>query len=133
MSYEHGDHIALYPRNSAATVTAACAALRWDPNTRFSLSIPPSNPEMLPEPFACPTTVATALAHHCELLQHPDKACLLLLAACANDDGEAARLRRLGGHEGKQEFAEWVVASKRSLVEVLEVRRRRCVLLRVCA
>lgn len=122
MAYEHGDHIAVFARNSSATVHEACTALGYAPNTIFSLSIPEGNPEMLPEPFECPTTIEQALTHHCELLQHPDKAALLLLAAHAEDAEQAARLKRLGGHEGKEEFAQHIVASKRSLIEVLQVR-----------
>ena len=76
---------------------------------------------MLAEPFACPTTVHMALQHHCELLQHSDKAALQLLASCAADESEAQRLRHLAGHDGKAEFAEYIVASERSLIEVLQV------------
>ena len=120
--YEAGDHIAVYAHNSAAVVAAACAALRWDPGTAFSLAVPPENPEFLPPPFAGPTTVERALTHHCELLQHPDKACLSVLAACALDTGERRKLEALAGHAGKAEFASYIVAAKRSLIQVLEVR-----------
>jgi NADPH-ferrihemoprotein reductase len=122
MSYEHGDHIAVYPRNNPGVIEAACKALRWDADAVFTLSVPADNPEMLPAPFACPTTVRLALTHHCELLQHPDKAALQLLATCASDSAQAARLRHLAGREGKDEFAEYIVASQRSLIEVLQVR-----------
>jgi NADPH-ferrihemoprotein reductase len=128
MQYEAGDHIAVYAHNSKDTVLAACAALRWDPETSFSLSVPPENPEMLRPPFPCPVTVEDALTQHCELLQHPDKACLALLAMCAADAGQADKLWRLSAHEGKDEYADYVLSSKRSLVQVLEVCPFSCLL-----
>jgi sulfite reductase alpha subunit-like flavoprotein len=121
LAYEHGDHIAVYVHNSPETVAAAVTALGWDPATAFSLSIPPENPEMLPPPFPGPITITEALRHHVELLQHPDKAALAVLASCAADPDEAKRLRWLAGHDGKADFAQYIVHDKRSLIEVLEV------------
>lgn len=122
MTYEHGDHVAIYPRNSPHTVAAACIALGWDADAAFVLSTPPGNPELLPAPFPGPITVRDALAHHVELLQHPDKGALLALAQCAANEKHAARLRWLAGHEGKADFASYILDAKRSLIEVLQVR-----------
>jgi sulfite reductase alpha subunit-like flavoprotein len=122
LTYEHGDHVAVYVQNSPDTVAAAVKALGWDPAASFSLSIPPGNPEMLPPPFSGPITVTEALRQHVEVLQHPDKSALLALASCAASAQEAQRLRWLAGHDGKAEFAQYMGHDKRSLIEVLEVR-----------
>jgi NADPH-ferrihemoprotein reductase len=98
-SYEHGDHIALYPRNSSDSVSRAASLLGVSPTTTFTLS-KPSTASMLQDPFPGPMTLQTALACFTDLLASPHKEALAALASVATDAGEAAKLGKLASHIG---------------------------------
>ncbi|PRW59852.1 NADPH-cytochrome P450 reductase [Chlorella sorokiniana] len=120
-TYDAGDHVAVFAENSDAVVSAAAAALGLPLNYCFRLSLPSPNKHSLPEPaVAGPLTLRCALARYADLLSAPNKAALLALAACATDAGEAKRLQRLASVEGKDDYHAYVVAPKRSLLEVMQ-------------
>lgn len=64
----------------------ACQQLGVAADTVLRLQIPVGNSEQLNDPFPCPVTLRTALAHHTELLQHPDKQALEALATCCSSE-----------------------------------------------
>ncbi|KAK9097878.1 hypothetical protein Syun_024923 [Stephania yunnanensis] len=103
--YETGDHVGVFCENSIENVEEAERLLGYSPDTFFSLHTDkedgtPLSGSSLPPPFPSPCRSACLAAH-------------------ASDQSEADKLKFLASPAGKDEYAQWVVASQRSLLEIM--------------
>ncbi|KAK6151445.1 hypothetical protein DH2020_014080 [Rehmannia glutinosa] len=101
LAYETGDHVGVYCENLIEIVEEAEKLLNLPPQTYFSIHSDKEDGTPL------------------NLLTAPKKSALIALAAYASNPSEADRLRYLASPSGKEEYAQYVVAGQRSLLEVM--------------
>ncbi|KAJ8414511.1 hypothetical protein AAFF_G00037130 [Aldrovandia affinis] len=121
ISYEAGDHVAVYPTNDVAIVNQIGQVLGVDLDTVISLNNldEESNKK---HPFPCPTTYRTALTHYLDITQPPRTNVLYEMAPYASDPKEQENMRKMASStpEGKALYQSWVLESRRGILAVLQ-------------
>ncbi|KAG2496114.1 hypothetical protein HYH03_005717 [Edaphochlamys debaryana] len=124
ISYEAGDHIAVFAQNGDDIVAKVAELLGFDLNALIRVSLPANTASAndLPPPFPGPLSVKTALAYFADVLSTPHRDALAALSTFAADREEAAKLALMGSTSpaGKAEFSKYIGTTKRSLLEVLQ-------------
>ena len=95
LSYETGDHLAVYPCNPPQLVQRLCARLGVKPNTYFTLSYVGSDGAILDDkpPFNLPTTVGQVLSEELDLsLREPLDDLLAFMYSVAENPQDKKRL-----------------------------------------
>ncbi|KAG7669862.1 hypothetical protein Ndes2437B_g06058 [Nannochloris sp. 'desiccata'] len=123
-TYEAGDHVGVFAENSPEVAAAAAKVLGLPLDMCFTLRTPSAGPSTsLPAPpgaAGAALTLRHALAHYADVLSSPDKGALSALAAFAINPEEAAKLNQLASIEGRDTYHSYIVASKRSLLEIMQ-------------
>ncbi|KAL2641396.1 hypothetical protein R1flu_008983 [Riccia fluitans] len=117
LKYQTGDHVAIYAENHKEYVEEASKLLGQPLDLIFSLH--DHRDESLSFPFPGSFTLEAALSRYSDFLSPPKKSELMVLAACASVKEEGDRLRLLASPSGRQEFIDYILDSKRTLLEVM--------------
>lgn len=80
ISYQTGDHIAIWPFNANEKIDQFLSTFALDPKKVFNLT--PLDPTMKP-PFPCPTTIETAVRYYLEIIGPVSRECLTVLSEFA--------------------------------------------------
>lgn len=121
ISYQHGDHVALWPSNSDVEVERILSVLglaegdkRHTPFNVISL-----DPTLAKVPFPTPTTYDAVFRHYLDISAIASRQTLSLLAQYAPSEDAKARLTRLG--TDKAVYHDEVVNGHLRLAEVLQI------------
>eukprot|EP00002_Diphylleia_rotans_P020438 TRINITY_DN3965_c0_g2_i1.p1 TRINITY_DN3965_c0_g2~~TRINITY_DN3965_c0_g2_i1.p1 ORF type:complete len:655 (+),score=133.83 TRINITY_DN3965_c0_g2_i1:47-2011(+) len=121
LSYETGDHLAVFPLNAPDLVNAYAKRLGFDLDQLFSL-VPVDSSSNEKSPFPTPCTVREALTKYCDLTHIASRMILKAMSECATDAKEKAHLGLLAStsEEAKKEYDSYVKHAVRNPLDVLE-------------
>eukprot|EP00002_Diphylleia_rotans_P009972 TRINITY_DN2034_c0_g1_i1.p1 TRINITY_DN2034_c0_g1~~TRINITY_DN2034_c0_g1_i1.p1 ORF type:complete len:650 (+),score=150.17 TRINITY_DN2034_c0_g1_i1:45-1994(+) len=121
LSYETGDHLAVFPNNHHELVAEYAKRLNADLDTLFTME-PVEADSNDKSPFPSPCTVRDALTKYCDITSPASKMMLQVLAHYATDAKEKDYLKLLAGssEESKAEYNKYIKKGIRNVLEVLE-------------
>eukprot|EP00163_Fabomonas_tropica_P027739 TRINITY_DN542_c0_g1_i3.p1 TRINITY_DN542_c0_g1~~TRINITY_DN542_c0_g1_i3.p1 ORF type:complete len:576 (-),score=154.83 TRINITY_DN542_c0_g1_i3:159-1886(-) len=119
VSYEAGDHMAIYPANDKDLVDAMLKRVGASADQYFKLTAKPDSDKK--HHYPCPITVGTALSMYADLTTPPTTTMLKALSEFAEDDTEKERLKYLSSSDtqARAEYQSYVKKSHRILLEIL--------------
>ena len=117
MSYEAGDHLAMFPLNSFATTSVLLKVLGADPNQVIALY----STEDPNTPLVGPCTAFAAIQGYYDILAPPRKPMLTMLADYTTNAEEKKRLLALASDDPDQqeEYNRYILHDVRTIAEVL--------------
>ncbi|XP_058794081.1 NADPH--cytochrome P450 reductase [Phymastichus coffea] len=121
MRYEAGDHLAVYPVNSAELVNKIGEKCGVNLDTVITLTNTDEE-STKKHPFPCPCTYRTALTHYLDITSNPRTHVLKELAEYCSDSADKEKLKNMScsSAEGKALFHQWVTQENRNIVHILE-------------
>ena len=121
MRYDAGDHVAVYPMNNSELVDKIGQYTGKNLDTVFTL-INTDEESSKKHPFPCPCSYRTALTHYLDITMNLRTHVLKELSEYATDQAEKEKLKLMSSTspEGKSLYQQWIIASNRNIVHVLE-------------
>ncbi|XP_018364415.1 PREDICTED: NADPH--cytochrome P450 reductase [Trachymyrmex cornetzi] len=121
MRYETGDHLAVYPVNSAELVNKIGEQCGANLDTVFTLTNTDEESSKK-HPFPCPCSYRTALTHYLDITSNPRTHILKELAEYATDTADKEKLKLMASTtaEGKTAYQQWIIQENRNIVHILE-------------
>ncbi|KAL7411249.1 cytochrome P450 reductase [Mrakia frigida] len=121
ISYQHGDHVALWPSNSDVEVERILSVLGLaEGDKRHTVfNVVSLDPTLAKVPFPTPTTYDAVFRHYLDISAVASRQTLSLLAQYAPSEEIKARLTRLGSD--KEVYHDEVVNGHLRLAEVLQI------------
>lgn len=117
LTYQHGDHVGLWPINADSHVDVLLYALGLYDKRDAVISIDSLDPALAKVPFPVPTTYETVLRHYIDISAVAGRQSLNALAKYAPTPEAGARLAKLGSD--KEAYALYVSKPCLTLGEVL--------------
>ena len=119
LTYEAGDHLAMFPLNSEATTNALIKALNQKDGSAVIALHSKEDPKT---PLFGPCTLFAALQGYYDILAPPRKPMLTMLADYTTDASEKKKLLDLASDDPEQQefYNGYILHSCRTLAEVLE-------------
>jgi len=120
LSYQHGDHLGIFPENDPTLVHKLCALLKVDPNK--VISIHPIEDKSGLQPLVGPCTVKAALGQFYDITSPCKRAQLRVFAQYANDEEEKKKLLKLASEDEvhQEEYNNYILKQIRSVIQILK-------------
>ena len=118
LEYEAGDHIGIFAENTRDNVEQACKFLELRSDTVILMKRRKEQGAKNP-PHIIPITLGDALSKYADMLNPPKRDALLKLAQHASDIAQKERLLLLASSAGRQEYESYILAHRRTLLEVI--------------
>ncbi|KAI0250789.1 NADPH-dependent cytochrome P450 oxidoreductase [Lactifluus subvellereus] len=119
ITYQHGDHVGLWPSNPDVEVERLLCALGLSEKRDTIIGIESLDPALAKVPFPVPTTYATVLRHYIDISAVAGRQILGVLAKFAPNQGAESYLRNLNTH--KEEYHAVVTEGCLKLGELLQL------------
>lgn len=121
ISYQHGDHIALWPSNPDVEVERLLCVLglAGQEKRHTPVQVVSLDPTLAKVPFPTPSTYDAVFRHYLDISAVASRQTLSLLAQFAPSDEARAKLERLGSD--KAAYHDEVIEGRLRLAEVLQI------------
>jgi NADPH-ferrihemoprotein reductase len=119
ITYQHGDHVGVWPSNPDVEVERLLCALGLSERRNTVIGIESLDPALAKVPFPVPTTYATVLRHYIDISAVAGRQILGVLAKFAPNPGAEAYLRELNTR--KEEYHAVVTEGCLKVGEVLQL------------
>lgn len=119
ISYQHGDHIAVWAHNPEPEVERILAVLGLTSKRDTVIDVTSLDPALAKVPFPTPTTYETVFRHYLDICSHAGRQALASLAKYAPNDATRQELEKIGSD--KTYFQQKVASHYYTVAEALQV------------